>query len=52
MKKLVVFDLDGTLALSKSSLDEEMAAPLSDLLTIVNVADAPSSRPRQLRWRP
>ena len=26
MKKLVVFDLDGTLAQSKSSLDAEMAA--------------------------
>ena len=28
MKKLVVFDLDGTLAQSKSSLDAEMAALL------------------------
>ena len=26
MKKLIVFDLDGTLAESKSSLDAEMAA--------------------------
>jgi phosphomannomutase len=25
MKKLIVFDLDGTLAQSKASLDEEMA---------------------------
>jgi HAD superfamily hydrolase (TIGR01484 family) len=38
MKKLIVFDLDGTLARSKSSLDEEMSALLSDLLSIVNVA--------------
>ena len=38
MKKLVVFDLDGTLAESKSSLDAEMAALLSDLLGIVKVA--------------
>ncbi len=38
MKKLVVFDLDGTLALSKSSLDNEMAALLDDLLGIVKVA--------------
>ena len=26
MKKLIVFDLDGTLAASKSSLDPEMAS--------------------------
>ncbi len=32
MKKLIVFDLDGTLAESKASLDAEMAALLSDLL--------------------
>ena len=38
MKKLIVFDLDGTLAESKSSLDAEMAALLSALLRIVNVA--------------
>ncbi|HYM00578.1 MAG TPA: HAD-IIB family hydrolase [Blastocatellia bacterium] len=38
MKKLVVFDLDGTLAESKSSLDAEMAALLHDLLGIVKVA--------------
>jgi HAD superfamily hydrolase (TIGR01484 family) len=38
MKKLVVFDLDGTLAESKSSLDAEMATLLSALLAIVNVA--------------
>ncbi len=38
MKKLVVFDLDGTLAPSKSSLDAEMAALLTKLLGILKVA--------------
>ncbi|MEP6984441.1 MAG: HAD-IIB family hydrolase [Chloroflexota bacterium] len=38
MKKLIVFDLDGTLAESKSSLDAEMSALLQDLLAIVKVA--------------
>ncbi len=38
MKKLIVFDLDGTLALSKSPLDAEMAKLLSVLLSIVKVA--------------
>ena len=38
MKKLIVFDLDGTLARSKSSLDDEMSALLTDLLSIVKVA--------------
>ena len=38
MKKLVVFDLDGTLAESKAALDAEMAALLHDLLGIVKVA--------------
>lgn len=38
MKKLIVFDLDGTLAESKSSLDDEMAALLSALLNSVKVA--------------
>jgi hypothetical protein len=38
MKKLIVFDLDGTLALSKSSLDAEMASLLSQLLGVVQVA--------------
>ena len=32
MKKLIVFDLDGTLAKSKSALDPEMATLLHDLL--------------------
>ena len=38
MKKLIVFDLDGTLAESKSSLDAEMAALLTALLGIAKVA--------------
>jgi hypothetical protein len=38
MKKLIVFDLDGTLAESKASLDAEMAALLTALLSIVKVA--------------
>jgi phosphomannomutase len=38
MKKLIVFDLDGTLAESKSSLDAEMATLLGSLLDIVRVA--------------
>ncbi len=38
MKKLIVFDLDGTLAESKAPLDGEMAALLGSLLNIVKVA--------------
>jgi phosphomannomutase len=38
MKKLIVFDLDGTLAESKSAPDEEMSRLLSTLMDIVNVA--------------
>ena len=38
MKRLIVFDLDGTLAESKSSLDPEMSSLLHDLLGIVRVA--------------
>jgi hypothetical protein len=39
MKKLIVFDLDGTRAESKSSLDEEMSRLLDDLLGIVRLSD-------------
>ena len=38
MKNLIVFDLDGTLAESKSSLDEEMAGLLDQLLDVAKVA--------------
>jgi phosphomannomutase len=38
VKKLIVFDLDGTLAESKSPVDAEMSALLHDLLLIVKVA--------------
>jgi phosphomannomutase len=38
VKKLIVYDLDGTLAESKSSLDAEMAALLHDLLAVIKVA--------------
>ena len=38
MKSLIVFDLDGTLAESKSTVDAEMAALLGALLAIVKVA--------------
>jgi phosphomannomutase len=38
MKRLIVFDLDGTLAESKSSLDPEMTVLLHNLLCIIKVA--------------
>ena len=38
MKLLIVFDLDGTIAVSKSPLDAEMATLLSGLLAVVKVA--------------
>ncbi len=38
MLKLVIFDLDGTLAESKSSLDDDMVVLLTALLSAVNVA--------------
>ncbi len=38
MKQLIVFDLDGTLARSKSSLDSEMATLLTELLGVVQVS--------------
>ncbi len=38
MKKLIVYDLDGTLAESKSPLDAEMSTRLHDLLGVVKVA--------------
>ena len=38
MKRLIIFDLDGTLAPSKSTLDTEMAELLGRLMQIVKVA--------------
>jgi HAD superfamily hydrolase (TIGR01484 family) len=38
MKQLIVFDLDGTLALSKSTVDKDMAGLLTDLLGVMRVA--------------
>ncbi len=38
MKKLIAFDLDGTLALSKSAIDGEMATLLTSLLGVTKVA--------------
>jgi HAD superfamily hydrolase (TIGR01484 family) len=38
MRKLIVFDLDGTLAESKASIDAEMAALLDQLLRTVKVS--------------
>ncbi len=38
MKKLIVFDLDGTLAESKAAIDKEMSVRLAALLTIAKVA--------------
>lgn len=38
MKKLIVFDLDGTLAPSKAIIDAEMGALLTALLAVVKVA--------------
>jgi hypothetical protein len=38
LKKLIVFDLDGTLAESKSFLDAEMSSLLCELLSVVKVA--------------
>ena len=38
MKTLIVFDLDGTLALSKSAIDDEMSTLLRSLLGVAKVA--------------
>lgn len=38
MKKLIIFDLDGTLAPSKSAIDDEMSRHLSELLAVAQVA--------------
>lgn len=38
MKNLIIFDLDGTLAKSKSAIDEEMSALFKNLLDVAQVA--------------
>lgn len=38
MKKLIIFDLDGTLAKSKSAIDKEMAILFKELLEVTQVA--------------
>ena len=38
MKKLIVFDLDGTLAESKAAIDDEMAKILNALINTAKVA--------------
>jgi len=38
MKRLIVFDLDGTLAESKAAIDKEMSVRLAALLTVAKVA--------------
>lgn len=38
MKKLIIFDLDGTLAKSKSAIDKEMGELLCDLLEVTQVS--------------
>jgi hypothetical protein len=38
MKRLIIFDLDGTLAESKARIDEEMAGLLTQLLTVARAA--------------
>jgi phosphomannomutase len=48
MKKLVVFDLDGTLAASKLAIDAEMAQLLDHLLGLVKVAVISGGAWRQL----
>lgn len=57
MKKLIVFDLDGTLAESKSSLDGRTAALMHSLLGVVKVAvisggDWPQFDKQLLRYLP
>ena len=38
IKKLIVFDLDGTLAESKAAIDKEMATLFHDLMNVAQVA--------------
>jgi len=51
MKKLIVFDLDGTLAESKSCLEAEMSALLSALLGISCLDSARPNKPGEEQSR-
>ena len=51
MKKLIVFDLDGTLAESKSAVDPEMSGLLHELLGIAKVAGSPEAVGRSLKGK-
>ncbi|QAA83094.1 HAD-IIB family hydrolase [Aequorivita sp. H23M31] len=57
MKKLIIFDLDGTLAKSKSAIDDEMAELLShllkvDLVSIISGGDWPQFQKQVLKNLP
>ncbi|MDQ0477838.1 hypothetical protein [Chryseobacterium sp. MDT2-18] len=57
MKKLIVFDLDGTLTKSKSAIDREMADLLNNLLEVAQVAiisggDWPQFETQVLKYLP
>lgn len=57
MKKLIIFDLDGTLAKSKSAIDKEMAKLLEELLDVVKVSiisggDWPQFEKQVLKYLP
>lgn len=49
MKRLIVFDLDGTLAESKSSLDTEMSKLLHNLFDIARWRSFPEAIGRSLK---
>ena len=51
MKTLIAFDLDGTLAESKSPIDADMSMLLRDLLGIVKVAVISGGIGRNLKTR-
>ena len=52
MKKLIVFDLDGTLAESKSSLDAEMSALLHVKVAVISGGDWPQFEKQLLSISP